>query len=105
MKAEGWYRDPNGIHTDRWFSNGEPSSLVRDNGEERYDPPPETHFSSPLVEAEGSEPGEGGDLRRADEEESRSRALDLRRADDSAVAESYVDAALDAGAESGTGFD
>jgi hypothetical protein len=28
--AEGWYRDPYGIHQDRWFSAGTPTSLVRD---------------------------------------------------------------------------
>jgi hypothetical protein len=25
MHAEGWYRDPYGLHADRWFSNGRPA--------------------------------------------------------------------------------
>ena len=36
----GWYRDPYGVHEDRYFSQGFPTKLVRDNGVESYDPPP-----------------------------------------------------------------
>jgi hypothetical protein len=32
MRPQGWYRDPDGNHTDRWFSDGRPTSLVRDQG-------------------------------------------------------------------------
>jgi len=38
----GWHRDPYGIHEERWVSGeGLPTKLVRDEGEESYDPPPE----------------------------------------------------------------
>ena len=40
MGPQGWYRDPYGSHDDRWFSDGKPSSLVRDQGAESYDDPP-----------------------------------------------------------------
>jgi hypothetical protein len=40
MKAEGWYEDPYRIHEDRWYSDGTPTSLVRDAGVEAKDPPP-----------------------------------------------------------------
>jgi hypothetical protein len=39
-KAEGWYRDPFGTHENRWFSDGEPTALVRDGRNEGNDPPP-----------------------------------------------------------------
>jgi hypothetical protein len=39
--AQGWYRDPFGIHQDRYFSEGWPTKLVRDDGEESYDLPPD----------------------------------------------------------------
>jgi hypothetical protein len=28
VEAEGWYRDPYELHTDRWFSAGRPTALV-----------------------------------------------------------------------------
>ena len=37
--AEGWYRDPYGVHEDRWFSDGQPTELVRDGGVETSDDP------------------------------------------------------------------
>ena len=40
MQAQGWCPDPYGIHDDRWFSGGEPTSLVRDQGVESFDEPP-----------------------------------------------------------------
>ena len=66
MKAEGWYRDPYNVHTDRWFSDGSPTALVRDAGQESHDPPPEPSFNGPLVEADSAEASNGSDLRRAD---------------------------------------
>ena len=105
VKAEGWYLDPYGVHTERWYSNGEPTSLVRDEGGESRDPPPEGQAPGPLVEAEVPKASRVNDLRRADEQESSSLAADLRRADESPEDESFGDAALDAGAESGAGFD
>lgn len=65
-RAEGWYRDPFQVHSDRWFSDGQPTSLVRDGGIESHDPAPGPDWDGPLVEASGPEPGGGGDLKRAD---------------------------------------
>ena len=40
MNAEGWYVDPFTRHEARWFSNGEPTALVRDGDVESHDEPP-----------------------------------------------------------------
>jgi hypothetical protein len=69
MDAEGWYLDPYKKHTDRWFSSGQPTKLVRDDGIESYDPPPDEPVSVPLVESPEKEPHDGADLRRADDSE------------------------------------
>src|SRR6516165_12043961 len=60
-QAEGWYLDPFKLHTERWFSNGQPTKLVRDDGEESYDPPPSRRFEGELIEApkKPPRPGEG----------------------------------------------
>jgi hypothetical protein len=50
--AEGWYRDPFGIHEDRWMSQGQPTKLVRDGGTESYDPPPDLPLPAEIVPAE-----------------------------------------------------
>jgi hypothetical protein len=66
--AEGWYRDPYRIHQDRWFSQGQPTKLVRDGRRECYDPAPGQLPEGDLVPAESSgEPQDGADLRRADD--------------------------------------
>jgi hypothetical protein len=36
----GWQADPFGLHEQRYFSQGQPTKLVRDQGRESYDPPP-----------------------------------------------------------------
>ena len=41
MQPQGWYRDPYRKHDDRWFSDGQPTTLVRDQGRESYDEPPQ----------------------------------------------------------------
>jgi len=41
----GWQSDPFGLHEQRYFSQGQPTKLVRDGGGESYDPPP-THSAS-----------------------------------------------------------
>jgi hypothetical protein len=69
MKAEGWYKDPFGIHTDRWFSDGQPTALVRDGAQEGHDPPPDAAFSGPLIESTASTAVDGEDLKRADDAE------------------------------------
>lgn|SRR5215469_6132360 len=68
--AEGWYRDPFGIHEDRWISQGLPTKVVRDGGRESYDPPPAGTLPEadlvPADQAAGRE-ADGSDLRRADD--------------------------------------
>jgi hypothetical protein len=41
MQPHGWYRDAYGSHDDRWVSGGKPTNLVRDQGIESYDEPPQ----------------------------------------------------------------
>jgi hypothetical protein len=69
MRAEGWYRDPYKVHTDRWFSYGSPTALVRDAGQESHDPPPNEPFVGPLVESDLVDTSNADDLRRADSDE------------------------------------
>jgi hypothetical protein len=69
MRAEGWYLDPYKLHTDRWFSDGHPTALVRDDGVESRDPPPPEAFQEPLVRTPENQRGNASDLRRADEAE------------------------------------
>ena len=57
VRAQGWYGDPYRRHKARWFSNGTPTALVRDEGVESKDPPPSTGYSGPL-EAAGELEGE-----------------------------------------------
>ena len=55
-KAQGWYLDPFHRHGDRWFSDGNPTSLVRDEGVASNDPPPNLRYSGrpqPTAEVEG----------------------------------------------------
>jgi hypothetical protein len=66
---EGWYRDPYGIHQDRWFSAGTPTSLVRDRGTEGRDDPPGYPPPGPPVEIPETDPFPGDDMRRADQAE------------------------------------
>jgi hypothetical protein len=68
--AQGWFRDPFGVHEDRYFSAGQPTKLVRDRDVEAYDEPPDRPFAaSDLVPAaRDAETGlAGSDLRRADD--------------------------------------
>jgi hypothetical protein len=44
-RAQNWCIDPYGEHEARWFSQGNPTALVRDNGVESQDPPPESAFA------------------------------------------------------------
>jgi hypothetical protein len=46
--AEGWYFDPFQRHEARWFSDGTPTSLVRDAGLESHDAPPADAYSGQL---------------------------------------------------------
>jgi hypothetical protein len=72
--AEGWYRDPYGVHEDRWMSQGVPTMLVRDNGRESDDPPPDRPLpDADLVPADqgAGDQANGSDLRRADDVDGR----------------------------------
>jgi hypothetical protein len=66
VTAQGWYRDPFGVHEDRYFSAGVPTKLVRDTGAECYDPPPPGPPEAELVEVTRIQPNDGSDLRRSD---------------------------------------
>ena len=72
--AEGWYRDPFGIHEDRWMSQGQPTKLVRDGGAESYDPPPDLPLPGELVPADSGSGAAAGD------EASQEPGYDNRRA-------------------------
>ncbi len=65
--AEGWYLDPFGIHEQRWMSGGRPTALVRDDGAEGSDEPPDRPLPNPLVRAPVAASALGADLRRADD--------------------------------------
>jgi hypothetical protein len=65
VREEGWYRDPYGLHTDRWVSDGRPTKLVRDEGAESYDDPPPQDPPMPLVPVPPN-PGDSDDTKRAD---------------------------------------
>jgi hypothetical protein len=55
-RAQGWFSDPYRQHVARWFSDGSPTSLVRDDGVESKDPPPDGPYTAKLeavAEAEG----------------------------------------------------
>jgi hypothetical protein len=67
MRAEGWYRDPFHVHTDRWFSDGKATDLVRDNGIESRDAPPPEAITGPLTESPVTPAADGADLMRADD--------------------------------------
>jgi len=67
VQAQGWYHDPYLVHEDRYFSAGQPTKLVRDDGLEAYDPPPAGPPKTELVAARHTEPSAGSDLRRADD--------------------------------------
>ena len=58
--AEGWYRDPFGIHEDRWMSQGKATKLVRDGGTESYDPPPDLPLPAELVPVDSGATGDEG---------------------------------------------
>jgi hypothetical protein len=69
-QAQGWYRDPYALHEDRYMSEGTPTKLVRDDGSESYDPPPDRPLPDGelvTVEPPANEELHGADLRRADD--------------------------------------
>jgi hypothetical protein len=69
VHAEGWYRDPYGLHDDRWFSDGRPTNLVRDQFIESHDEPPQSEPPLPLEPVAETVASNGQDLLRADDGE------------------------------------
>jgi hypothetical protein len=67
--AEGWYRDPYGVHEHRWFSSGQPTKLVRDGGVEASDDPPAEPMPHEPERVPEPESATADDLRRADDAE------------------------------------
>jgi hypothetical protein len=76
--AEGWYEDPYSEHEARWFSDGTPTSLVRDGSVESRHEPPDRTIDGPLERVEPSQTPTGSDLRRADEAEDADNQPDYR---------------------------
>ena len=65
--AEGWYTDPFGRHEARWMSDGQATKLVRDDGVESYDAPPDEEPSQEATMIVEEQATDGQDLRRAGE--------------------------------------
>jgi len=68
----GWFSDPYHEHECRYFSEGNPTKLVRDAGLESFDPPPDIPMPESPVRAmsRAANPTGGGvDMRRADDAE------------------------------------
>jgi hypothetical protein len=80
VKAQGWYRDPYRVHEDRYFSEGQPTKLVRDGGAESYDSPPPGPPEMDLVEVPPSNSADASDLRRADERSAGGAVYDKKAA-------------------------
>jgi hypothetical protein len=56
---EGWYTDPFGLHEARWMSAGTPTKLVRDEGVESYEDPPDEEPTVTPVKVAPAPPPEG----------------------------------------------
>jgi hypothetical protein len=80
VKAQGWYRDPYCLHQDRYFSDGQPTKLVRDGEAECYDPPPPGPPLVNLVEVPDTPSANGSDLYRADNSSARPATYDGKAA-------------------------
>lgn len=55
VNAEGWYIDPFEKHSERWFSDGRPTNLVRDGEIESHDDPPAAKWTGALARVEHDE--------------------------------------------------
>jgi hypothetical protein len=70
MDEEGWFNDPYRRHEARWISQGTPTALVRDDGVESQDAPPDEPITVEMERAVAQViPGDGSDLKRADDAE------------------------------------
>jgi hypothetical protein len=91
MQSEGWYQDPFELHTDRWFSDGKPTDLVRDAGLVSHDEPPaDLPPGAVLVEVEQAQEAGGGDLKRADAATSKDQSIDGGTAANAVLGVGYV---------------
>ncbi len=83
----GWFVDPYEVHEYRYFSEGLPTKLVRDSGQESFDPPPDLPVPHAAVAADGHAhaQADGADMRRADDAE-RAAPYSRRAARDKATA-------------------
>lgn len=70
MNPEGWYHDPFRLHEARWFSDGNPTALVRDGRVESRDDPPSSDYEAPLELIDDGDESSPDDLRRADDGQS-----------------------------------
>jgi hypothetical protein len=86
MQPQGWYQDPYGVHEDRYFSEGQPTKLVRDGEGEVYDPPPPGEPPEPLIEVPEVEPLDGSALLRADDPTAGPVTYDREKAFEAAAA-------------------
>jgi len=94
VNAEGWYQDPYGIHGARWFSDGAPTSLVRDGEVESKDPAPAGPIPGPILPLP-DRPGNSDDVKRADAAES---------VDQSVTSGQMIRAVVDGSGKYGIGF-
>ena len=62
--AEGWYRDPFGLHDGRWLSGGRPTDLVCDDAQVTHDEPPDEPMPASLERLLEGGPTNGEDLKR-----------------------------------------
>jgi hypothetical protein len=70
MDEEGWFKDPYQRHEARWISQGTPTALVRDDGVESQDAPPDEPITGEMERAVSETiPIDGADLKRADSAE------------------------------------
>ncbi|HXW35178.1 MAG TPA: hypothetical protein VEJ87_11410 [Acidimicrobiales bacterium] len=68
-REEGWYTDPYARHQERWMSDGRPTRLVRDNGAESSDVPPDGPFEQTPQPVETDEATDSDNLRRDDSDQ------------------------------------
>jgi len=69
VKEQGWYVDPYRLHEARWFSEGTPTALVRDEGVTSQDPPPNTPYlvqPEAIQQADDNGSSDGSDESRDD---------------------------------------
>jgi hypothetical protein len=66
VNPQGGYRDPYGVHEDRYFSDGQPTKLVRDGQCEAYDDPPSGPPPREVVEVPPATSADNSGLRRGD---------------------------------------